>query len=469
MKTSAVAGNCLRNLCQKLARAFLVAGVLLCTNAALAQLPPGGGGGPTYTPLDSWSFFYDNTNWTSDKGFAPISFTNLGFSYLGDGASLVVDTNVPAWLNYNVVETNGTTNLTVDAGTVTFWFAPDWASTNLGGTGPGEYGRLLEVGGYTPDSSYGWWSLYVDDVGANIYFSTQTNDLSSNVCTYLSFPIAWTNDYFHFIALTYSATNTTLYLDGVLATNGPPMTNYPGAGALANGFFIGSDSNGVFQAHGMFNNLYTYNVPMDADTIQETFNQYFEWYMMNPYNTAMEIISSANSTPSNTPSYDAITGQGNLQLVGSASSCSNGTNAYNIWITNVTAQAMGNGIMKITFAIEGGSNGIPYDVFANSVLSFGPNGVPWAWEGQGTQCNVYSLTITNTPNLSCFIILGTPQDSDYDGLTDAYKELVSHIDPNNPDPAGDGIADSDKVLMSINPLTVVPAFPASLNIQTCPQ
>jgi hypothetical protein len=56
---------------------------------------------------------------------------------------LVVETNLPAWLQFNVVENDGTTNLTVDSGTVTFWFAPgNWSSTNAGGTGPGEYGRL---------------------------------------------------------------------------------------------------------------------------------------------------------------------------------------------------------------------------------------------------------------------------------------------------------------------------------------
>jgi len=35
---------------------------------------PSGGGAPTNTPLDSWSF-YDQTNWTSDQGDAPLSFT----------------------------------------------------------------------------------------------------------------------------------------------------------------------------------------------------------------------------------------------------------------------------------------------------------------------------------------------------------------------------------------------------------
>ena len=171
------------------ARAIIVAGLIFCAASGHAQLPPGGKTNyPSYTPLDSWSF-YDHANWTSDHGYAPVSYTNLDFSYLGDGASMVLDSTNPAWLQYNIIETNGATNLTVDVGSVTFWFAPNWSSTNADGNGPGEWGRLLEAGGFTPDSSFGWWSVYVDDGGNNIFFSAQTNDLSSNVVSYVSAPI----------------------------------------------------------------------------------------------------------------------------------------------------------------------------------------------------------------------------------------------------------------------------------------
>ena len=149
-------------------------------NIGRASVPvfPGGFDGPTNVPIASWSF-HDPTNWTDDLGYAPVSFTNIGNSYLGNGSALVVDTNVPAWLRFNVIENDGTTNLTVDSGTVTFWFGPDWSSANdtNGGFGPGEYGRLFEVGQYTDDSSYGWWSLFVNGGGTNLYFASQTNDL----------------------------------------------------------------------------------------------------------------------------------------------------------------------------------------------------------------------------------------------------------------------------------------------------
>jgi hypothetical protein len=410
---------------------LIIPAILLCSlaGATYAQLPPGGGGGgssgPTYTPLNSWSF-HDNTNWTSDYGTAPASFANLNYSYLGLGSSLVVDTNTPAWLKFNVVETGATTNLTVNQGSVLFWFAPgSWSGTNAGGTGPGEYGRLFEAGAYSTNSNYGWWSIYTDPAGVNLYFSAQTNDNSGTVTTYLSAPMAWKTNYFHFIALTYTATNTLLYLDGVLATNGPGVTVFPGADVLANGFCIGGDSNGVYQSHGLFNNVSTYNVPMDGGTIQGIFNQTYPFYMMSPWNTAMASLSSASSTPSFTStSYSAITGAGDLQWMGSVTAV-NGSNAYDVWISNQTATVTTNGRTVITFTIQGGLDGFFYDTFATAALQSGI----WVWLGQGMHGNTYSVSIP-TPN--AFLELGTPLDSNGDGITDAYSRLIAHIDPNAP-------------------------------------
>jgi len=437
------------------ARALIVTGLLfaLPPESPAASLMPGGGGGgggagPTYTPLDSWSFC-DKTNWTSDYGYAPVSFTNLNYSYLGNGSSLVVSTNVPAWLQFNVVENDGNTNLTVDSGTVMFWFAPSWSSTNSGGTGPGEYGRLIEAGAYTTNSSFGWWSIYVDDVGANLYFSTQTNDLSGTFTTNLCVPIAWTTNYFHHVALTYSSTNTALYLDGALATNGPPLTVYPGSDVLTNGFFIGSDSNGVYQANGLFNSVHTFNVPVDAGTIKDVFSRNYPLYMINPMNSAMARLSSGGSIPSTGPTPNVITGQGNLQILGAAATCSYGTNAYNVWISNITATTASDGTQTVTFAIEGGQDGYYYDVFVGTSLTSPLSKGYWTWQGQGQHCLVYSLT--SLPKGTIFIILGTPLDSDGDGLTDAYENLVSHTDPHNAFSNLDGILDGWEILLGLNP------------------
>ena len=413
-----------RKLHRVLARIFVVAGFLF----ALAPLPvravdyvPAFNTQPTNAPLDSWSF-YDPIYWTNDYGYVPVTFTNLAFSYLGDGQSLVVDTNVPAWLRYNVYESDGTTNLTVNSGTVTFWFAPgSWSSTNVGGIGPGEYGRLLEAGGYTPDSSYGWWSIYVDSGGNNLYFSAQTNDMSSNVTTYVSAPISWTTNYFHFIALTYSPTNTALYLDNVLVTNGPGVTVYPGSDVLSNGFCIGSDSNGVYQAHGLFNTVQTFNYPLSSNDVETTFYWDYSYYIINPNN--IEFMDAASPI--------ALSSSTNLWL-----------NPITI-SSNLATLFVMNSLADILYEIQGTTN-----------LSH----PQWVSEGfvsgsELTNLTAASLAVGTTGNL--FMRIRSWVDDTGTGIPDwwwlQYFGQITNVNAYAADPAGDGYTDFQKFQMGLNP------------------
>jgi hypothetical protein len=391
----------------------------------VAQLPPGFKSLPQ--PLASWSFS-DTNNWTSDQGYAPISFTNIGCSNLGNGHSLVVNTNgAPAFLNYYIFEaTNNASNLVLSAsGSITFWYAPDWSGGTNGGTGPGQQAQLIDVGEYTYGSSYGYWGLSVDASGSNIVFQSQ--DGLGN--TYgLSAPISWTTNNFHFIALTYSSTNVSLYLDGLLAANDPGGLNvWPSLVVQTNGIFFGSDTNGSEQANGMFNSIQTYTNVLASNVVQQIYGAQKNIYFINPFD--IPFLLSGPSIPSYTNGYEAVTGQGSLILVSNVASCVNGSSVYDVWLTNIVANMTSNG-MSVMFTIEGGEPGYPYDVFANSVLHTRTNGIPWAWEGQGYQCNRYMLT--NMPNMDCFIILGTPWASNPSGLTDAYELLVLQISPTGP-------------------------------------
>lgn len=415
-----------------LAAAINVACLLFCDTNAIAQAPPPGKNSLP-PPLDSWSFT-DTNYWTSDLGYAPVSFANIRPMSFGDGTSVIVNTNVPAGLQYNTVETSGTNEIAVNTGSVTFWFAPNWSSTNDDagdGLGPQEYGRLLEIGGYTPASSFGWWSIYVDNVGANIYFSSQTNDGLGNTYT-ISAPIDWTTNYWHFVSLTYSPTNVSLYLDGALMTNDTGGLNiYPGADALANGFFVGSDSNGIYQAEGEIDDLKTYNVVLNTNQVNTAYSSQRMNYFLNPNNYRYMIIPSAPSAPSYTPTFNVISGQGNLQWVTNASTCTYGSTPYQVWLTNIVTTTIGSGsnmTENVKFTIEGGWDGVPYDVYANAILDFSTNtNLAWAWMGQGYHCNTYMLT--NLPVGVCFLILGTPQDTSGMGLTDAYELLVLKTNP----------------------------------------
>jgi hypothetical protein len=47
--------------------------------------------------------------------------------------------------------------------------------------------------------------------------------------------------------------------------------------------------------------------------------------------------------------------------------------------------------------------------------------------GQGYHCSTYTVNINSR---NAFLVLGTPQDTSGFGLTDAYENLILHIDPN---------------------------------------
>src|ERR1041385_7037610 len=71
--------------------------------------------------------------------------------------------------------------------------------------------------------------------------------------------------------------------------------------------------------------------------------------------------------------------------------------------------------------------------------------------GQGYHCRTYMLT--NLPTFGAFLILGTPEDDDLDGLTSAYEQLVSKTNPLLWDTDGDGRGDGWEVLLGTDPLS----------------
>ena len=230
--------------------------------------------------LNSWSLDGrpNGTNWASDYGYAPKSFTNILSVPDTNVNVMLLDTNVPGHLQLNVEEGDGTTNIFFPQGTVEFWFRPNWSSTN----GPGTWGRLIDVG--QSNSASGWWSIYVSPSGKTINFSAQTNGLSTN---YLSAQVTWASNVWHLIDLTYSDTNSALYVDGVIVTNGNGAVYWPSPQGLTNGFFVGSDLFGTNQAHGRFADLITFDYELPPTTIAD------DYYIAPPYDSTNPPVSLA--------------------------------------------------------------------------------------------------------------------------------------------------------------------------------
>jgi hypothetical protein len=218
------------------------------------------------TILDAWEL--SDSNFLSYFRYAPVLVTNAGLAESWNEYSLQIDITNAAWLTYAVVEPDGKTNLDFLRGSVSLWFAPDWGS----GNGIGNWGTLLEAGTWDVDllTASGAWGLYISPNGSTIYFSVQTNGFGANL---LSAPISWNSGEWHAVDLTYTSTNSALYLDGVLAATGSGVAVSPGTNATT--FSIGSDGNaggtGLLQARGAFADLATYNYPLGADAISNNY------------------------------------------------------------------------------------------------------------------------------------------------------------------------------------------------------
>src|SRR5215207_7534742 len=74
----------------------------------------------------------------------------------------------------------------------------------------------------------------------------------------------------------------------------------------------------------------------------------------------------------------------------------------------------------------------------------------------------FGFLITNLPSSGAFLILGTLQDDDNDGLTSAYEALVSKSNPQMFDTDGDGKGDGWEVLFGNDPLSYDAASPLEL-------
>jgi hypothetical protein len=217
--------------------------------------------------LGHWPF--DNTNiWVGDAGQLPLLATNVVGAPSWSTNAVLIDSTNTAILIYRDVETNGNANINLRNGTIRFWFKPDWSSTNVGGTVPGGYGRLIEMGNYNSAFTNGWWALYFSPDGTQLLFGSSTNGAGT---TNLVASISWESNQWHQVVLTYTPMNSLLYLDGQLATNGLGSIYYPNLTERANGFRIGSDQFGSNQAKGAFDELETFNYPLAASDVQSNY------------------------------------------------------------------------------------------------------------------------------------------------------------------------------------------------------
>lgn len=217
----------------------------------------------TFVRLGYWKF--SDTDWWGEDDQAAQVATNLQNVASWDGNALLINSTNVARLKYKDEEATHVPNINLRNGTLSLWFKPDWGSTNSGGSGPGVWSRLAELGAYSSGGTYGQWVLGFNTEGTELLFSTQGGGNETN---HVTASVSISSNTWRQVVLTYTPTNSILYLDGVEVANGPGVTFYPDATVRASdGINVGSDRDGTQQAKGMIDELETFNYPLDASTI----------------------------------------------------------------------------------------------------------------------------------------------------------------------------------------------------------
>lgn len=108
---------------------------------------------------------------------------------------------------------------------------------------------------------------------------------------------------------------------------------------------------------------------------------------------------------------------------------------YSVPGLKLTIPILTNGSL-LTTVFESDTNSA-YDIFRRQVLH---TNAPWfrAASGEIGQTN---FTLPIPPTNSAFLIAAEYEDSDFDGLPDAYEQLVLHTNPLSADSDNDGIPD----------------------------
>jgi hypothetical protein len=259
------------------------------------------------------------------------------------------------------------------------------------------------MGAYTTNSSYGWFSLYLDPKGTNIFFSGQTNGAAA---TYLTASVSLSSNAWTFLALTYSPSNSFLFTNGQLCASGSGVAYYPGPGARTNGFCIGGDSSSTNLAQGQFEWVRTYNYPIGADWVSN-------FYQM--------VLTKYGGGPFGPDGPDGPLGP---------SACVTNVALY---MTNTTATWMSDSNLTVSFEVRGGTNNLIYDVFGTTnLLANNVTNSQWVWLTNTYTCQ--NVVLGSQAGDQWTYVLGTPLDSDHDGVTDAWETLVSHSDIHSPFP-----------------------------------
>ena len=354
--------------------------------------------------LGAWSF--DQPDLSSGFSDGPWLATNAVRVPSPSGWALKINSPAAAAVRFSVRQSNTNGDFSVRNGSVAFWFRPTWSSGAAGA--PTVATPLVEVGAAQP-SRVGWWALQLGPAGKELSFLTQSGGQEALL---LKAPVNLTSNAWSHLALTWSPTNSTLYLNGQRITNGLGVTRWPGLSERERwGWGVGGDGTGLRQIRGEYDTLLTFNHPLSGNAIAH--------------------LAQSQITPESS------------DLLAYAADSAGGSTAgpSGLWLQPFSAPSSRSGWL------HGTQVGLKYEVFGAEHLS-GPWELELTFPGQDTK-TPYELPVD--VRATWFILAAAFSDQDGDGLSDEYERRVSLTSGSSVDTDQDGMPDGWEVAQGLNP------------------
>jgi len=301
----------------------------------------------------------------------------------------------------------------VDAGrgAIRFWYRPSFSS----GDGLGSVATLATLVSAQDNNEATWWSLVVTPDGKEIHLLCQR---SGGAESCMKAEINWTAGDWHLVTMGYTPTNSVLFLDDQQASTGDGLPTVPKEAFPFTSLVLGSTLSGADSASGEIEELSTFTGRSRfMQMIGHEFGLSENWDIgiyyagqstlaaMGPISAEEEAALAKRRAEMKAKKEAEGEGEGGQMrmLSGPTSVCISNVPVY---ITNIFAAFVTNQGWTVTFDIQGGTNGLLYDIFTTASLS-GNNitNSQWTWLERGPNCSTYQYT--NQPSAKSFFILGS--------------------------------------------------------------
>jgi hypothetical protein len=412
--------------------AILVLFVSLCFHALARPRPPG----IPFPEFELKGWRFDIPDYVNAEGLGAHIATNIWLAESWSGYALDMRAPGSLLLTPAVVGPHRT-NFTQGSGTIRLWYSPTaWASASAGGTGPGDWATLFELGQTnTVEHPFGF-SLAIDPFGTNLFAAVNTE---TGAVTLVQSAISWSTGQWHQIAFVYDGTAVELFVDDNSDTISFTVPTWPSSSVWnQSAFSLGSGFDGSLLSMGQLDEIHTFGYALSTNYLAWTYQLYAPIAALGPL---LDEIGGGMESLAGPAPCDPCSTNG-----GSSIAPYDPVLATNGFRFKMTPYVTNSNTGFYVMLLDTNPVNTAYEIYQTLNLGVLPSQTLWTLAATGA-VGVTNFTLaysTNTTNAS--FLAARRSNADADGYTDAYEALTLWGDAD-----GDGLSDSYELAHGTNP------------------